>query len=162
MAHFGLPDAVNAPEPLFQTVRVPGQVIVDHQMRALQVDAFAGGIGGQQDENVLVLFERLLSFGALLAAHSAVNGDERLGSAEKRAEPLGQVVQRVAVLGEDDHLSPVAMRIKHLGVVLEEGRQFLPLLVRSAAADFQSQALPGFFKISISAWSSAIVRAAVA
>ena len=49
-----------------------------------------------------------------------MNGDERLGSAEERTEPLGQVVQRVAVLAEDDHLSPVALSIEHLGVVLEE------------------------------------------
>src|ERR1035437_4529045 len=35
MAHFGLPDAVDAPEPLFETVWVPGKIIVDHQMRAL-------------------------------------------------------------------------------------------------------------------------------
>src|ERR1700683_4745089 len=33
MADFGLPDAVDAPEPLFATVRIPGKIIVDHQMR---------------------------------------------------------------------------------------------------------------------------------
>ena len=121
MAYFGLPDAVDAAEPLFEAVRVPGQVIVDHQMRALQVDALAGGVGSQQDENVLVLFEGFLGFGSLLTAHPAVNRDERFGSAEERAEPLAQIVQRVAVLGEDDHLPAVAMRIEHLGVVLEQG-----------------------------------------
>ena len=135
MADLGLPDAVNAPEPLFQTVWIPGQVVVDHQMRALKVDALAGGVGGQQDENVLVLFERLLGFGSLLAAHPAVNGDERLGSAKESAEPLGQIVQRIAVLGEDDHLAAMALRIEHLGVVLQERRKLLPFLVCSAAAD---------------------------
>ena len=50
-----------------------------------------------------------------------MNNDECLGSAEERAEPLGQVIHRVAVLAEDDHLSSVALRIEHLGVVLEEG-----------------------------------------
>jgi hypothetical protein len=35
MAYFGLADAVNAPEPLFQPVRVPRQVIIDHQVRPL-------------------------------------------------------------------------------------------------------------------------------
>jgi hypothetical protein len=33
MAYFGLPNAVNATEPLFQAVWVPGQVIVDHPAR---------------------------------------------------------------------------------------------------------------------------------
>jgi hypothetical protein len=47
-----------------------------------------------------------------------VNGDECLGSAEKRAKPLAQIVQRVAVFGEDDHLSAVALRIEHFGLVL--------------------------------------------
>src|ERR1019366_7585611 len=35
MAYFGLPDAVDAAEPLFDAVRIPGQVIVDHEMRTL-------------------------------------------------------------------------------------------------------------------------------
>jgi hypothetical protein len=35
MAYFCLPDAMDAAEPLFEAVRVPGQVIVDHQMRSL-------------------------------------------------------------------------------------------------------------------------------
>ena len=74
VAHFGLADAVNSPEPLLQPIRVPRQVVVDHQMRALQVDAFACCVGGQQDENVLVLLERFLRFGTLLASHPAVNG----------------------------------------------------------------------------------------
>ena len=47
MADLGLADAVDAAEALLQAVRVPGQVVVDHQVGALQVDAFAGGVGGQ-------------------------------------------------------------------------------------------------------------------
>ena len=46
MADFGLADAVDAPEPLFQAIWIPGQVVVDHQMRPLQVDSFASRIGG--------------------------------------------------------------------------------------------------------------------
>ena len=48
MAYFGLPNTVNAAEPLFKPVRIPGQIIVDHQMRALEVDSLSGGVGGQQ------------------------------------------------------------------------------------------------------------------
>ena len=47
VADLGLADAVDAAEALLQPVRVPGQVVVDHQMRAaLEVHALAGGIVG--------------------------------------------------------------------------------------------------------------------
>ena len=48
VAHLALADAVDAPEALLQAVRVPRQVVVHHQMGALQVDAFAGGVRSQQ------------------------------------------------------------------------------------------------------------------
>ncbi len=41
VTHVGLPDAVDAPKPLLDAVRVPGKVVIDHQMGALQVDAFS-------------------------------------------------------------------------------------------------------------------------
>ena len=48
MTDLGLADPVDAAEALFQAVRVPRQVVVDHQVGALQVDAFARGVGRQQ------------------------------------------------------------------------------------------------------------------
>ena len=48
MTDLCLADPVDAAEALFQPVRVPRQVVVDHQVAALQVDAFAGGVGRQQ------------------------------------------------------------------------------------------------------------------
>ena len=44
-----LADAVDAPEPLLDPVRVPRQVVVDHQVRGLEVQALAGRVGGEQD-----------------------------------------------------------------------------------------------------------------
>ena len=46
VADLGLADAVDAAESLLDPVRVPRQVVVDHQVRALQVEALAGGVGG--------------------------------------------------------------------------------------------------------------------
>ena len=46
-----------------------------------------------------------------------------------------QVVQRVAVLGEDDDLPLPAGRVVHLGVVLEQLREFLPLAVLARGDD---------------------------
>ena len=49
VADLGLADAVDAAEALLDAVRVPGQVVVDHQVGALEVDALARRVGGDQD-----------------------------------------------------------------------------------------------------------------
>ena len=61
-----------------------GQVVVDHQVGALEVEALAGGVGGDQDLDVGVLGERLRDLAALVAADAAVDRDDRLGAAEER------------------------------------------------------------------------------
>ena len=50
VADLGLPDAVDAPEALLDAVRVPGQVVVHHEVGALQVDALPRRVGGDQHE----------------------------------------------------------------------------------------------------------------
>ncbi len=75
MADLGLANPVDPAEALFQPVRVPGQVVVHHQMGALQVDALAGGVRGEQHLNLRVAEEALLRLASLLAAHGAVNQD---------------------------------------------------------------------------------------
>ena len=60
VAHLGLADTMDATEALFQAVRVPRQVVVDHQVRALQVDALAGGVGSQQHLHFRVVPEGFL------------------------------------------------------------------------------------------------------
>ena len=101
VADLGLADAVDAAEPLLEAVRVPGQVVVHHQVRALEVDALAGGVGGQQDLHLGVVPERLLRLHPLLAAHAAVDHDHGLLAAEQRGDAALEIVQRVAVLGEE-------------------------------------------------------------
>ena len=71
-------------------------------MRALQVDAFAGGIGRQQYLDLGVVLERFLHLEALFAADAAVDDDDRLLAAEQRADALLEIVERVAMLGKDD------------------------------------------------------------
>ncbi len=104
VADLGLADAVDAAEALLDAVRVPRQVVVDHQVRALEVDALAGGVRGEQHLHLRVVPERLLRLQPLLAAHAAVDDDHGLWPAEQRGDALLEVVQRVAVLGEDDQL----------------------------------------------------------
>ena len=42
-----------APDSLLNSLRVPGQVIVNQQGTELQVDAFGGGLGGNHDSGIL-------------------------------------------------------------------------------------------------------------
>ena len=119
-----LADAVDAAEALLDAVRVPRQVVVDHQVRGLEVQALAGGVGGEQDLAVRVLGELLGDLAALAAAHAAVDRLDRLGPAEQRADPAREVVERVAVLGEDDQLAPlIAPGGRRERVVLEDRAQ---------------------------------------
>ena len=104
VADLGLSDAVDAAKALFQAVRVPGEVVVHHQVRSLKVDAFAGSVGGEEHLDLRIVEEALLRLAPLLAPHAAVDHGDGLGAAEERADPLLQVVQRVAVLREEDEL----------------------------------------------------------
>ena len=93
VADLGLADAVDAAETLFEAIGVPGEVVVDHQVAALEVDAFAGGVGGDEDFDLFVLGEGILGLAALLAPQLAVDGHEGLGPPEERSDPLLEVVE---------------------------------------------------------------------
>ena len=113
MADLGLADAVDAPKALLQPVGVPGQVVVDHQVRPLQVDALGGGIGRQQEGDVGVVAETVLGGAAFLSRDAAVDVHHQVAAPEERRDPLLEVSQRVAVLGEDDQLPPDALLVDH-------------------------------------------------
>ena len=127
MADLGLADAVDAAEALLDPVRVPREVVVDHEVGALEVQALAGGVGRDQDPGVDVLGEQLFSLGALITPDAAVDGDDGVAAAEEIADALGEVLKGVAVLGEDDDLLAGDHR-----VVGEQLAELGPLLVRAA------------------------------
>ena len=78
VAYFGLADAVDASEPLFNPVGVPGQIVVDHQVCPLQVDALPGSIGRNQKGDIFFLCEPLLDLAAVLPLDPPVDGDNSL------------------------------------------------------------------------------------
>ena len=127
VADLGLADAVNTAEALFEAVGVPGQVVVDHEVGALKVHAFAGGVGGDQHADVGVGAKQGLRLAALVAVRAAVDGDDGLVRSQHAGDLCLQVVQRVAVLGEDNDLPLPAEGVVHLGVVLQQLREFFPL-----------------------------------
>ena len=132
MTDLRLPDAMDASESLFEAVRVPRQVIVDHEMGALEVDALAGCVGGDQDADALVLFEQLLDLASIVTEHAAVDGDDGILTAEQGADFIRQIAQCVSVLREDDEFLTRAVPLEHGGVVLQQLRQFVPFPICTA------------------------------
>jgi hypothetical protein len=84
-----------------------------------------------------VVAEQLLHLAALFALDAAVDHDHGLFAADQAANLDGQVVQRVAVLGEDDQLALTAVGVVHLGRVCSSG-ELVPLAVLAGVDD-----LPG-------------------
>ena len=144
VAHLPLPEAVNSPEPLLDPIRIPRQVVIDHQVRPLQVHALPRRIRRHQHDRPRIVHERMLRRPPRPAIQSAVNLHHRLGVivaappaptaglAELRADPLHQVAERVAVLGENHQLPPRAPLVEHLRAV-QHLRKLAPLAVVARA-----------------------------
>ena len=128
MAHLGLPDPMDSAEALLDPVRVPGQVVVDHQVAALEVHPLAGRIVGDEHQQAAVGHEALDDLAALLALHPSVNFGDSLRVPETRPNLAHQVVERVLGLGEDDELPAVAGGVDHQRVV-EDPVELRPLRI---------------------------------
>ena len=99
-----LANAVDTAKTLLDAVRIPRQVVVHHQVRALEVDAFAGGIGCEQDLHFGKAQEALLCLASLFAPNAAVDQYHRLGASQERANLTLEIGEGVAMLGEDHNL----------------------------------------------------------
>ena len=62
MTDLGLADPVDPSEPLLEPVGIPREVVVDHQVGALEVDPLSGRVGGEEHPDLRVVPERLLGF----------------------------------------------------------------------------------------------------
>jgi hypothetical protein len=52
---------------------VPGEIVIDHEVRPLHVDTLASSVGRHQDTHVWVVEEEFLRLPPLLASHAAMN-----------------------------------------------------------------------------------------
>ena len=135
MADLGLADAVDAAEALLDAVRVPRQVVVDQQVRALEVDALAGGVGRDEDDAVLVLGEDAPG----LRRRSSRRTPPWIATTasvapEEGAKLVDEVVERVAVLGEDDQLASAAVGSNISGASSSRLDELRPLAVAARNA----------------------------
>ena len=160
VAHFRLADPVDTAKALLDLVRVPWQIVVHHQMAALKVHAFAGGIVGDEHQHVPVLHEALDHLAALFAGHAAVDDFHGLRTANARANLLQQVVQRVLGLGKDDQLAAVAVLVDRQ-VVIEDAVELLPFGVLAGVQHTQGH-LSRPLSVSTSIASCSTVSAVVA
>ena len=76
-AHLSLPDTVDTTEALFQAIRIPREIVVHHQVRALKIDTLTGGVCGEQHLDVRIMQEARLRLSALFTTHAAVNQHDR-------------------------------------------------------------------------------------
>ena len=107
MTDLGLSDPVDAAEALLDPVRVPGQVVVDHQVRAaLQVDPLARRVVGEQEPHRRVVVEGGDRGAPPVARNAAVDHRHALRLARAGTDPVREILERVARLGEDDDLPP--------------------------------------------------------
>jgi hypothetical protein len=72
----------------------------------LEIDTLACGVGGEQHLDFRVVEKALLCLAALLPAQAPMDQNYPLRAAKQGANSMFEVVEGVAVLGEDDEFLP--------------------------------------------------------
>ena len=125
---------VDAPHPLFQAVGVPGDVVVEEDVAALEVDALAGRLGGHQDLDV-PLTELLLHEepGPRMVPGPRLHSAMDLPRAESpELEAVQDVVQGVPELGEDQQ---ALFGIVEEPLLVEDGVELVELRLAGGILD---------------------------
>src|SRR5271163_1484745 len=78
---------------------------------ALQIDAFAGGVVGDEDAHFRVVVEGGDVGAANVARDAAVNDRDSFGLAEHLSNLIREIEKSVARLGENDELAPSPRRL---------------------------------------------------
>ena len=181
VADLRLADTVDTAKPLLQTIRIPRKVVIDHQVGVLKVHTLAGRIGCQQHSDLGIVAEQLLNLAAVFAFDAAMDVHHRFIAAQQPANLDLKVVERVAVLGEDDELALTTLGVAHLRGLLQQLGKLIPLAVftrvndgaglllqRLKAEDFRFQLLDRlscsglvhhrFLKLLVVLWSERVSR----
>ena len=65
--------------------------------------------------------------------------DNCLRPANQGCDLVDQIIQGVSMLSEDDELSSVPSSVEHLGIILQELRQLIPLAIFATAPNSERQ-----------------------
>src|ERR1700686_3053225 len=120
---------MDATKALFEAIWIPRQVVVHHEVSVLKVDAFTGSIRCDEDPDFGVRAEERLSPPAVVTMYTTVNDDNGVVAAQHTSNFFLQVIQGVAVFAEDDDFPHPPACIVHLGFLLEDAREFIPLAI---------------------------------
>ena len=126
MADLPLANAVDAPKALFEAVGVPGQVVIHHQVRPLQVHAFPCGVVGKQHHNFGIVHEGMNDLAPAIPGHTPMDFHHGFVFAQAIADLASEVCEGVFKFGEQHQLSPGAIGVHHQGVI-QDPVEFLPL-----------------------------------
>ena len=133
-AVFALPVAVDAPHPLLEAIRIPGDVVVEEDVAGLEVDPLARGLGGDQNLN-LAFAELLLGVeaSARLVTRARLHAAVNAANAETPGLETGhKVVQRVLELREEEQ---ALVRVIEESLLLEQSFEFRELGLRARVFD---------------------------
>ncbi|MNH84336.1 hypothetical protein D3C73_367550 [compost metagenome] len=117
MAYLHLPDPVDAAKALFDLIRVPRKVVVDHEVAALKVYTFAGRIIRDQNQHISVLHKTFNDLPPLFTSNTPVDDLNSLWPTKPSADFFKEVVKRVLRLSEYDEFPSIAVGIDHQIVI---------------------------------------------
>ncbi len=104
VADFCLADPMDSPKPLLDTIWIPRQIVVHHQVSTLEVDSFAGSIRREKNLNLGVVPERFLRIHPVFTAHPTMNHNDAPCPPQNSGNLPFKIVQRIAVFREDNQL----------------------------------------------------------
>src|SRR3989339_50713 len=98
MTDFGLSNTVYSAKTLFNPVWVPWQVIVNHQMCALQIYAFTSRVSSGQNINIFIVCELFLSQLSFFSAYAAMDNDNSFILTNKTSDFISKILEGVFML----------------------------------------------------------------
>src|SRR5260370_24020190 len=104
MANFRLPDTMDSPKPLLDTIWIPRQIVIHHQVSTLKVDSFTGSISREKHLNFGIVPEPFLRAHPVFTAHPTMNHNDSPRPTEEGRDLAFEVIQSVTVLREDNQL----------------------------------------------------------
>ena len=112
MTHLCLTDAMDATKALLNAVRVPWQVVVHHQVGALQVDALTSRISSDKHFHFRVVAEQILDAAPFVTTHTTMDRHHCFSVTKQRADLALEIIQCVSVLGEHNDLAGLTWRVE--------------------------------------------------
>ena len=103
VAYFGLADTMDATEALLNAVGIPWEIVIDHQVGTLKVNALASGVRRKEYLYFRVVPERLCAF--MRSSRPCRRGSRPRPLCDQAVcDTCFKIIQRVTMLGENNEL----------------------------------------------------------